>query len=603
MNFEELKLAPAILKAVLEQGYETPTPIQAQAIPAVLEGHDLLAGAQTGTGKTAAFTLPMLHKLTMSRSSENKFGVYGIRALVLTPTRELAAQVEESVRTYGKYLQLKSAVIFGGVGMNPQINQLKKGVDILVATPGRLLDLQQQGFLDLSTVQVLVLDEADRMLDMGFIHDVKKVLALVPQQKQSLLFSATFSDEIRELANNLLRNPQSIQVTPSNTTVQRITQVVHPVGRGKKKALLAHIIQQNNWSQVLVFTRTKFGANNVADFLSKQGITAMALHGNKSQTARTQALAGFKSGDIRALVATDIAARGIDIDELPHVVNYEIPNISEDYVHRIGRTGRAGASGEAISLVSLDEEGFMRDIESFTRQSIPVEVVEGFGPEPGEQAEPIAMGRQTLWGGLGKPPSREVMAAAAKAARSEMMERIREKKAVSPSRGPKPGGRGPRPNANPSQAPRERVLDENGEPVSLRPEGGPGSERDMPHAPRSNGPRRRNRNRSRGTGSGQNFEGVPRDDSDRPRSEDRDDDFQPRANAHLGTQSGVNAFGHRNQNKPVRAPDPTRTSIDLMSDRRGGGGGGGGGNRRRRNGGGGGGGGGFGGQRSGGFSR
>jgi len=405
MNFEELKLAPAILKAVLEQGYETPTPIQAQAIPAVLEGHDLLAGAQTGTGKTAAFTLPLLHKLTMSRSSENKFGVYGIRALVLTPTRELAAQVEESVRTYGKYLQLKSAVIFGGVGMNPQISQLKTGVDILVATPGRLLDLQQQGFLDLSTVQVLVLDEADRMLDMGFIHDVKKVLALVPQQKQSLLFSATFSDEIRELANNLLRNPKSIQVTPSNTTVQRITQVVHPVGRGKKKALLAHIIQENNWSQVLVFTRTKFGANNVADFLIKQGITAMALHGNKSQTARTQALAGFKSGDIRALVATDIAARGIDIDDLPHVVNYEIPNISEDYVHRIGRTGRAGASGEAISLVSLDEEGFMRDIESFTRQSIPVQVVEGFGPEPGEQAEPIAMGRQTLWGGLANRPA------------------------------------------------------------------------------------------------------------------------------------------------------------------------------------------------------
>ena len=606
MNFEELKLAPAILKAVLEQGYETPTPIQAQAIPAVLEGHDLLAGAQTGTGKTAAFTLPMLHKLTMSRSTENKFGVYGIRALVLTPTRELAAQVEESVRTYGKYLQLTSAVIFGGVGMNPQINQLKKGVDILVATPGRLLDLQQQGFLDLSTVQVLVLDEADRMLDMGFIHDVKKVLALVPQQKQSLLFSATFSDEIRELANTLLRNPQSIQVTPRNTTVQRITQVIHPVGRGKKKALLAHIIQQHNWSQVLVFTRTKFGANNVADFLSKQGITAMALHGNKSQTARTQALAGFKSGDIRALVATDIAARGIDIDDLPHVVNYEIPNISEDYVHRIGRTGRAGASGEAISLVSLDEEGFMRDIETFTRQSIPVQVVEGFGPEPDEKAEPIAMGRQTLWGGLGKPPSREVMAAAAKAARSEMMERIREKKATSPGRGPKPGGRGPRPNAQPSQPQRERELDENGEPVSLRSEGGPGSEHDMPHAPRNNGPRRRNRNRSRGNAGGQGgsggFGGMPRDDVDRGHSDDRDDDFQPRANAHLGTQSGVNAFGHRNQNKPVRAPDPTRTSIDLMSDRRGGGGGGGGGgNRRRRKGGGGG--GGFGGQRSGGFPR
>ena len=438
MNFDELNLAPAILKAVLEQGYETPTPIQQQAIPAVLAGHDLLAGAQTGTGKTAAFTLPMLHKLTMSRSATNRFGVFGIRALVLTPTRELAAQVEESVRHYGKYLQLQSAVIFGGVGMNPQISQLKKGVDILVATPGRLLDLQQQGFLDLSTVQMLVLDEADRMLDMGFIHDVKKVLALVPKEKQSLLFSATFSSEIRELAAQLLLSPQSIQVTPENTTVQLIKQVVHPVGRQQKKALLAHIIETKQWSQVLVFCRTKFGANHVADFLNKQGITAMALHGNKSQTARTQALFGFKTGDIRVLVATDIAARGIDIDELPHVVNYEIPNISEDYVHRIGRTGRAGASGEAISLVSLDEEGFMQEIEKFTRQSIEVEKVEGFGPGPDERAEPIAMGRQTLWGGLGKPPSRDVMAAAARAARQDMMERIREKKPA----GGQGGGRG-----------------------------------------------------------------------------------------------------------------------------------------------------------------
>ena len=330
MNFEELNLAPAILKAVREEGYETPTAIQSQAIPLVMLGHDLLGGAQTGTGKTAAFTLPMLHRLSMSRSAQNKFGGTGIRALVLTPTRELAAQVEESIRTYGKYLQLSSTVIFGGVGMNPQISKLKKGVDILVATPGRLLDLQQQGMLDLGQVQMLVLDEADRMLDMGFIHDVKKVLALVPKDKQSLLFSATFSDEIRELANNLLKNPQSVQVTPRNTTVQRITQVIHPVGRGKKKALLAHIINENNWSQVLVFTRTKFGANNVAEFLEKNGISAMALHGNKSQAARTQALAGFKSGDVRALVATDIAARGIDIDDLPHVVNYEIPNVSED---------------------------------------------------------------------------------------------------------------------------------------------------------------------------------------------------------------------------------------------------------------------------------
>ncbi|HEY0885106.1 MAG TPA: DEAD/DEAH box helicase, partial [Ramlibacter sp.] len=276
MTFDELNLAPAILKAVREQGYETPTPIQAQAIPAVLAGQDLLGGAQTGTGKTAAFTLPMLHKLTKGQSRTNKFGKDGIAALVLTPTRELAAQVEESIRAYGKYLPLTSAVIFGGVGMNPQIDRIRKGVDILVATPGRLLDLQQQGHLDLSTVEILVLDEADRMLDMGFLPDVKKILALVPKDKQSLLFSATFSDDIRQLANGLLRDPQTIQVTPRNTTVQRITQVVHPVGRGKKKQLLAHIIQEHDWSQVLVFTRTKFGANNVAEFLTKNGVSALA---------------------------------------------------------------------------------------------------------------------------------------------------------------------------------------------------------------------------------------------------------------------------------------------------------------------------------------
>ncbi len=601
MNFEALNLAPAILKAVLEQGYETPTPIQAQAIPAVLEGHDLLAGAQTGTGKTAAFTLPMLHKLTMSRSTENKFGVYGVRALVLTPTRELAAQVEESIRTYGKYLQLTSTVIFGGVGMNPQVARIKKGVDILVATPGRLLDLQQQGMLDLSTVQMLVLDEADRMLDMGFIHDVKKILALVPKEKQSLLFSATFSDEIRELANGLLKSPQSIQVTPSNTAVQRITQVVHPVGRGKKKALLAHIINEHNWSQVLVFTRTKFGANNVAEFLTKNGINAMALHGNKSQTARTQALAGFKSGDIRALVATDIAARGIDIDELPHVVNYEIPNISEDYVHRIGRTGRAGSSGEAVSLVSLDEEGFMKDIEHFTKQQVPVVVVEGFGPEPDERAEPIAMGRQTLWGGLGKPPGRDVMAAAAKAARNEMMQRIRDTKGASGGGGGGRGGRGPAPRGeggdSEGRAPRPNghvSRDRNGERPPRdgnRPQGqGPrparqfdnrGPRPDAARAPRDFEPR------------------MPRDNEARP-PRGEDDDFQPRANAHLGTQSGVNAFGHKTQGGGQRQPDPTRTSVDLMTERKRGGGGGYGGGGGRRNGGGGGGRSGGGGGRSGG---
>ena len=578
MNFEELNLAPAIMQAVRELGYDTPTPIQAQAIPAVLAGQDLLAGAQTGTGKTAAFTLPMLHKLSLSEPGQNRFGGKAIRALVLTPTRELAAQVEESVRDYGKYLQLDSTVIFGGVGMNPQINKVKRGVDILVATPGRLLDLQGQGFLDLSTIEILVLDEADRMLDMGFIHDVKKVLALVPINKQSLLFSATFSDEIRELASNLLKNPQSIQVTPSNTTVQRITQVIHPVGRNKKKDVLLHIIQKHDWSQVLVFTRTKFGANNVADFLTKNGVKAMALHGNKSQTARTQALAGFKSGEIRALVATDIAARGIDIEDLPHVVNYEIPNVSEDYVHRIGRTGRAGASGEAVSLVCLDEEGFMMDIERFTKQEIPVQLLEGFGPEPGEVAEPIAMGRQTLWGGAGKPPSRDVMAAAAKAARQDMMQRIRDNKAAG-------GGQGQRqPRAEGQDQPRPS---RNGPPPSRRngPQGGArfegqgggrgdaqGDARfdnrvDGQGRPPARGPRPEGRGPSRGGQGGQ----------DRRR---QDGDELPRHIDPLKTTQ----FARLDlpNRKPVRnsgQPDPTRTSIDSLasSGRRHGGGGGGGG--------------------------
>ena len=539
MKFEELNLAPAIVKAVLEQGYETPTAIQAQAIPAVLEGHDLLGGAQTGTGKTAAFVLPMLHKLSQGSAPKNRFGGLGIRALVLTPTRELAAQVEESVQTYGKYLELSSTVIFGGVGMNPQISRVKKGVDILVATPGRLLDLLQQGVLDLGQVQMLVLDEADRMLDMGFIHDVKKVLAVVPREKQSLLFSATFSDEIRDLAATLLKNPQSIQVTPRNTTVQRITQLIHPVGRGKKKALLAHIIQEHNWSQVLVFTRTKFGANNVAEFLTKNGIQAMALHGNKSQAARTQALSGFKSGDIRALVATDIAARGIDIDDLPHVVNYEIPNVCEDYVHRIGRTGRAGADGTAVNLVCLDEEGFMQAIERYTKQNIPVQIVEGFMPEPGEKAEPIAMGRQTVWGGAGKPPSRDVMMAAGKAARTEMLTRVRESKGAQGDRGGNAGsGRG----------------GNNG--------GGQRSTAPRSHAPNSDfqPPRSAQRPAQGRGGNGGGYGG---------------------GNANGGGGFGGGHGGNAPARAPQGQPDPMRTSVDMMAERgaRRGGGGFGGGNR------------------------
>lgn len=544
MKFEDLQLAPAIVKAVHEQGYETPTPIQAQAIPLILAGHDLLGGAQTGTGKTAAFTLPMLDILSRGERKKNKFGGTAIRGLVLTPTRELAAQVEESVRTYGKYLDLSSAVVFGGVGMNPQINAMKRGVDILVATPGRLLDLQQQGFLDLSGVQMLVLDEADRMLDMGFIHDVKKVLALVPRDKQSLLFSATFSDEIRELANGLLKNPQSVQVTPRNTTVQRIRQVIHPVGRNKKKALLAHIIQSKNWSQVLVFTRTKFGANHVADFLNKNGITAMALHGNKSQSARTQALAGFKSGEIRALVATDIAARGIDIEDLPHVVNYDIPNVSEDYVHRIGRTGRAGATGEAVSLVSLDEEGFMMDIERFTKQEIPVEFIEGFGPEPGEKAEPIAMGRQTLWGGAGKPPSREVMAAAAKAARAEMTQRLREGKGQRGGGG-NAGGRAGR-------------SDGGAQPRAVRPEAS---------AARAGRPADRGQAGRKGPNPNAS---QPRAGRTEPRDDEYGSEFAPDELPRNVDPLRTNLHGTRNapRRPAVDAsgqPDPMRTSIDSMA--------------------------------------
>ncbi|MEK8031617.1 DEAD/DEAH box helicase [Ideonella sp. DXS29W] len=396
MTFESLGLADPIVRAVREQGYSQPTPIQAQAIPAVLNGGDLMAGAQTGTGKTAGFTLPLLHRLAAQGPKRDAKGRIAIRALILTPTRELAAQVEESVRLYGKFLPLTSMVMFGGVGMQPQIDRLRKGVDILVATPGRLLDHHQQGTLDLSHVQIFVLDEADRMLDMGFIHDIKKVLAILPAQKQSLLFSATFSDDIKALADRLLNQPALIEVARRNATADTIAQKVHPVGRDRKKELLAHLIRQGNWHQVLVFTRMKHGANRLAEFLNKEEISAMAIHGNKSQGARTKALADFKSGELQVLVATDIAARGIDIDQLPHVVNFELPNVPEDYVHRIGRTGRAGAQGEAVSLVCLDEEIFLRDIEKLIKREIPREVIPGFEAPPGERAEPIVLGRMTI---------------------------------------------------------------------------------------------------------------------------------------------------------------------------------------------------------------
>ena len=391
MSFSALGLSESIVRAVSEHGYTTPTPIQLQAIPAVLNGGDLLAGAQTGTGKTAGFVLPILQRLTAGKPAAVTGSKRKVRVLVLTPTRELAAQVEESVRTYGKYTGLKSTVVYGGVGINPQISILRQGVDILVATPGRLLDHQQQRTVDLSQVEILVLDEADRMLDMGFIHDIKKVLAVLPKQRQNLLFSATFSDDIKKLADSLLDNPALIEVARRNSTVEMIQQKVHPVDREKKRELLTHLIKENNWHQVLVFTRTKHGANRLAEQLNKSDITALAIHGNKSQAARTKALAEFKKGDLQVLVATDIAARGIDIDQLPHVVNFEIPNVPEDYVHRIGRTGRAGASGEAISLVCVDEVKMFHDIERLIKREVESVVIPGFEPDPNAKAQPILL--------------------------------------------------------------------------------------------------------------------------------------------------------------------------------------------------------------------
>lgn len=390
MSFESLGLSADILRAVSEKGYTTPTPIQLQAIPPVLEGKDLMGGAQTGTGKTAGFTLPLLQRLMATRDKSSK---PIIRALLLTPTRELAAQVGESIADYGKHLPLRSTVIFGGVKINPQIQKLRQGVDILVATPGRLLDHVSQKTIDLSKVEILVLDEADRMLDMGFIHDIRKVLAIVPKQKQTLLFSATFSAEIKKLAQGLLQSPTLIEVARKNTTAERISQVVHPVDKKRKRELLSFLIGSNNWKQVLVFTRTKHGANKLTEQLNKDGITSAAIHGNKSQGARTKALANFKANAIRVLVATDIAARGIDIDQLPHVVNFELPNVPEDYVHRIGRTGRAGSEGEAMSLVCVDELKLLKGIEHLIKADIPKMTLEGYEPDPSIKAEPIKNGR------------------------------------------------------------------------------------------------------------------------------------------------------------------------------------------------------------------
>ncbi|WP_024955846.1 DEAD/DEAH box helicase [Sulfurospirillum arcachonense] len=386
MSFTKLGLSKPLLQAIQEQGYTEPTPIQKQAIPIILSKKDVLAGAQTGTGKTAGFTLPLLELLGEHAQSKGK---HPVRALILTPTRELATQVHESVLTYGKHLPYKSTVVFGGVGINPQIGNFRRGVDIVVATPGRLLDHIGRKTVNLSKVEFLILDEADRMLDMGFINDIKKILALLPKNRQNLLFSATFSDDIKKLADSLLNKPALIEVARRNTASELVEQLVHPVDKDKKRALLSKLIKKGDWKQVLVFTRTKHGANKLSEQLAKDGITSAAIHGNKSQGARTKALANFKAGSIRVLVATDIAARGIDIDQLPHVINFELPNVSEDYVHRIGRTGRAGSEGVAISLVCVDELQYLKDIEKLIKRKIPQERIEGFEPDPTIKPEPI----------------------------------------------------------------------------------------------------------------------------------------------------------------------------------------------------------------------
>ena len=405
MSFQDLGLLDELLRAIKEEGYDAPTPIQQQAIPAILEGSDIMAGAQTGTGKTAGFTLPLLQLLSKRPREKNR---QPVRGLILTPTRELASQVGENVKAYGKYLPLRSTVIFGGVNINTQIKHLEQGVDIVIATPGRLLDHVSQKTIDLSRIEMLVLDEADRMLDMGFIHDIRKVLALLPKTRQNLLFSATFSHEITTLANSLLKSPKKIEVARHNSATELVTQLVHPVDNKRKRALLSFLISSENWKQVLVFTRTKHGANRLAEQLTTDGITAAAIHGNKSQSARTKALADFKQGTVRVLVATDIAARGLDIDQLPHVVNFELPNVPEDYVHRIGRTGRAGNEGKAISLVCIDEHKLLKDIERLLKCTIPSITLPGYEPDPSIKAEPIMNGRNRMQRGPrpgGKPGS------------------------------------------------------------------------------------------------------------------------------------------------------------------------------------------------------
>jgi len=459
MSFADLGLSDVLVRAVADAGYTQPTPIQSQAIPVVLSGADLLGGAQTGTGKTAAFVLPILQLLSIPPAAAAEPSKRGparkIRALILTPTRELAAQVEESVRTYGKHSAITSCAIYGGVSINPQIDRLRRGVDVMVATPGRLLDHVGQRTIDLSAVEILVLDEADRMLDMGFIPDIKRILAVLPKRRQNLLFSATFADPIRALADTLLTSPVSIQVTPRNSTVEAVAQTVHPVDAGRKAELLIHLVKEGNWFQVLVFTRTKHGANKLALRLDKSGVPALAIHGNKSQNARTKALSDFKSAKLQVLVATDIAARGLDIEQLPHVVNFDLPHVPEDYVHRIGRTGRAGATGEAVSLVSREEMGLLRDIERVIKRTLPKVVIPGFEAGSASAHPPEDMADD-------RPPRSHAPSRAPRAAGSRPA-------GAGAARGPRSNagrGNGPRSDAGRGNAPRSDAPRHDGRPAA-----------------------------------------------------------------------------------------------------------------------------------------
>jgi ATP-dependent RNA helicase RhlE len=530
--FEGLGLSAELTRAVAEQGYTQPTPVQVQAIPYILEGRDVLAGAQTGTGKTAGFTLPLLQRLN-ERSPAAGRGNHAVRALILTPTRELAAQVEESVRTYGKHLELSSALVYGGVGIGPQIAALKRGVDVLVATPGRLLDHVQQKTVDLSRVEILVLDEADRMLDMGFIHDIRRVLALLPKERQNLLFSATFSDEIRRLADGILRSPAMVEVARRNAESELVDQRVHIVPQHAKRDLLAHLIKTGDWQQVLVFTRTKRGANRLAEQLNRHEISATPIHGNKSQAARTKALAGFKAGSVRVLVATDIAARGLDIEELPHVVNYDMPQVAEDYVHRIGRTGRAGTAGIALSLVAADEQPLLTDIERLLGRKIDRETAEGFVPGAAP-AHPVQEPREPR-----QPRSQNGQGRGRQAGRSDgNRQRSRNE-----------GGRG-----------QQRQADGN-------KRGGPQQRADS----RNRGGQQRPAQEGRGRGQTADFNSRgprPPDDEDRqpgnvaPRVVERpfneDDERQPESNAGQLYPSSAKVYGTPSASEMRRGPRPQR---------------------------------------------